>query len=231
MNGAGPGPRRSARGGPGGRTNARIVPPVVGLDLAGSERRRTGFCVLSGRHSVTTRVLGDDTEVVRATVAARPALVAIDAPLSLPRGRSDISDRNGPHFRECDRALRALRIPFFPITLGPMRMLTERGIRIRSALRAHGMRVVESYPGGVQDLLGWPRKSEGAERLRCALLRAGFRGDVERATITHDELDAVACAHVARLFLNGRARLVGDPEEGEILLPLPRRSQRKRPSA
>ena len=192
---------------------------VVGLDLAGSEARRTGFCCLTGAWTVRTRLLGRDAEVVEETVRARPRLVAIDAPLSLPRGRADLDDRNGPHFRACDRRLRELGIPFFPITLGPMRMLTRRGLRIRSALEASGLRVLESYPGGVQDLLRWPRKSEGVERLRRALVRFGFRGDVQHRTISHDELDAIACAHVARLFLEGEAQLIGDPAEGEILLP------------
>lgn len=179
-------------------------------------------------------MLGRDAEIVESTVRARPRLVAIDAPLSLPRGRTDLDDRTGPHFRACDRRLRELGIPFFPITLGPMRMLTRRGIRIRSALEESGLHVLESYPGGVQDLLHWPRKGEGVERLRRALVRFGFRGDVQHRSITHDELDAIACAHVARLFLAGKAQLIGDPAEGEILLPrvarpVGRRSGRRDP--
>jgi predicted nuclease with RNAse H fold len=206
---------------------------VAGLDLAGSEARRTGGCELRRDMSVRTCVLGSDTEVLRWVIRLHPALVAIDAPLSLPDGRRDLDDRTGPHFRACDYRLRELRIPFFPLTLGPMRMLTARGMRLRGALEAQGIRVVESYPGGVQDILGWPRKADGVERLRQAMIRAGFEGDVHRRSISHDELDAIACAYAALLQLNGLGQLIGDPAEGQILLPCgtvesPRSGRRRR---
>lgn len=172
-------------------------------------------------------MLGTDEEILNAATEVEPRLVAVDAPLSLPRGRASIEDRNGPHFRACDLALRRLHIPFFPITLGPMRMLTRRGVALRDALGRRGISVLETYPGGVQDLLGWPRKGEGAERLRRALVRFGFRGEVQHRSISHDELDAIACAHVARLFHLGRAQLLGDPTEGQILLPFRPREQRR----
>ena len=92
---------------------------------------------------------------------ARPGLVVIDAPLSLPRGRKTIEDRSGPHLRECDRELLRRKVPFFPLTLGPMRMLTVRGMRIARALSKRGFPVVEGYPGGAQDILGLPRKKAG----------------------------------------------------------------------
>lgn len=194
---------------------------VVGLDLAGSPDRTTGFCRLVGPWSTFTRPLHTQEEVVLHTVQARPDVVSIDAPLSLPRGRPSLEARGPPHFRACDLALRRLGIPFFPLTLGPMRMLTARGIRLKGELEARGLRVIESYPGGAQDVLGVPRKGRGTEVLRRALAQRGFRGDVERRAITHDELDAITCAWVGRMFLQGRALAIGDRQEGEIVLPRP----------
>jgi uncharacterized protein len=191
----------------------------VGLDLAGSPARTTGFCLLRGPRSTTTLPLHSDEEIVGTTLASRPAIVSIDAPLSLPRGRRSLEVRGPPHFRECDRELRRLGIPFFPISLGPMRMLTARGIRLRQRFEHEGLPVIESYPGGAQDVLGLPRKGVGVPVLRRALIGQGFTGDVARPGITHDELDAVSCAAVGREYVQGKAWVLGDPTEGTIILP------------
>ena len=195
---------------------------IVGLDLAGSPQRSTGFCLLTRGRYTRTRVLGDDPSILEAVRRSASRLVVVDAPLSLPRGRESLERAGPPHLRECDRELHRLGIRFFPVTLGPMRLLTARGLRLKAALESEGIRVFEGYPGGTQDLLGWPRKSEGVSRLQSALRRFGFRGDVARRRLTHDELDAVSIAWTGQLFLEGRAVEIGDPEEGTMLLPDPR---------
>jgi uncharacterized protein len=211
-------------GSPRGRSRRPPRPAaVVGLDLAGSPSRNTGGCVLIGPGDVRATVLHSDAEIRAFVRAGRPALVIIDAPLSLPRGRRSIGDRSGPHLRECDRELLRRRIRFFPLTLGPMRMLTERGMRIAAELRAAGYAVVEGYPGAAQDLLGIPRKSAGELRLTRGLVRLGLGGDLRRRPLTHDELDAVTIAWVGRQHLAGRSLVIGDPTEGVMVLPRPRR--------
>lgn len=192
---------------------------AVGLDLAGSPRRTTGFCVLTRGSRVRTRALSSDEEVVGVTLDAQPDVVAIDAPLSLPLGRKTIEDRRGPHLRAADRELLRLRVPFFPITLGPMRMLTERGLRLQARFAEAGVRSIECYPGAAQDLWGIPRKQEGVERLRRGLLRMGLTGDIARSDLTHDELDGVTCALVGRAFLRGDFVAIGRPDEGLMILP------------
>jgi uncharacterized protein len=200
----------------------------VGLDLAGSPRRRTGFCRLGPGLRTATRVLLTDEEILREVVACRPAIVAIDAPLALPTGRASLEQAGPPHLRACDRQLLALGIRFFPLTLGPMRQLTSRGMALAAALRGHGLPVIEAYPGGAQDVLGLPRKGEGVPRLRRALLRFGFSGDVAERELTHDELDAIACAYTGREHLAGRSLVLGTVEEAELVLPLPRNDRRGR---
>jgi len=145
--------------------------------------------------------------------------VAIDAPLSIPLGRRSIEDRTGPHLRAADRELQRLGVRFFPITLGPMRMLTNRGLRLQRGLARHGVRCIEVYPGAAQDLWGIPRKQAGLEKLRRGLIRRGATGDVERDDLTHDELDAVTCALVGRVFLDGDFLAIGRPDEGLMILP------------
>jgi predicted nuclease with RNAse H fold len=111
-------------------------------------------------------------------------------------------------------------IKFFPITIGPMRMLTARGIRLMKRLERLRLNVVETYPGAAQDLLGIPRKQRGWEVLQEALLRMGCKGDIEARNLTGDELDAVNCALVAKEYAEGSYLAIGDPSE--ILMILPR---------
>jgi predicted nuclease with RNAse H fold len=192
---------------------------VVGLDLAGSPLRTTGFCFLGRGPKVRVAALHTDAEVLDATLDARPEVVSIDAPLSIPLGRTSIEDRSGPHLRSADRELLRLGIRFFPITLGPMRMLTTRSLRLRRRFEAEGLRTIESYPGAAQDLLGIPRKQAGTEALRRGLLRHGLRGDLDKPELSHDELDGVTCALVGRAFLRGDFFAIGNPAEGLMVLP------------
>jgi len=113
---------------------------VVGIDLAGSPRRPTGVCVLKGLKA-QTQVAFSDEEILQSMEHVQPDLVPIDAPLSLPRGRKTIHERSGEHFRDCDRELQRRGIRFFPITIGPMRMLTERGLSVKGKIEAMGYQI------------------------------------------------------------------------------------------
>lgn len=188
---------------------------VVGVDLAGSPRRPTGVCVLRGLTACTRVAYGDD-EILGLIREARPALVPIDAPLTLPAGRKSIHDRNGEHYRPCDRELQRRGLRFFPVTLGPMRMLTERGLRLRAEVESLGFRAVECFPGAAQDVWGLPRKQHDLEGLRAGLRGLKVKGIADDAT--NDELDAVAGALTGRWFLMGRGEMLGG-EDG-IVMPL-----------
>lgn len=192
---------------------------VVGLDLAGNAERTTGFCVLDERLNASTGALHSDREIITQILSVAPDVVSVDAPLSLPRGRKSLSRRGPPHFRACDLELRRMKIKFFPITLGPMRKLTSRGMKLRAVLETKGLRVIESYPGSIQDILGMPRKQAGLEKLRRALVDHGVKGDVHKSKITHDELDAITSALVGKMFLEDDYLAIGDPEEGLMILP------------
>ena len=197
-------------------TSSKARPLVIaGIDLAGSPARPTGVCILTGDRA-RTQLAYDDAEVLDLIRAAGPELVPIDAPLSLPPGRREIGDRNGEHFRPCDRELQRRKIRFFPITLGPMRMLTERGLRLKAEVEAAGLVPVECYPGGALDVWGLPRQQHDRDGLRRGLARLGARG--LRASMSGHELDAVAAALVGRDFFRGTAGMIGG--EGGMLLPL-----------
>ena len=187
---------------------------VFGIDLAGSPRRPTGVCLLRGMRARAEVIFGDE-DILNSMSQAEPDLVPIDAPLSLPSGRKTIHDRSGGHFRDCDRELQRRGIRFFPITLGPMRMLTERGLLLKEKIEAMGYRAVECYPGAAQDVWGIPRQHRDLKGLLTGLKELGVRGLTE--AMSGDELDAVTAALVGRWFLLGKGEMLGG--EGGIVMP------------
>ncbi|MDH5466679.1 MAG: DUF429 domain-containing protein, partial [Candidatus Aminicenantes bacterium] len=189
---------------------------VVGIDLAGVPHRPTGWCTLKGLKA-RTGLLYSDEEIMNRVREDKPDLVAIDAPLTLPPGRKSMEERTDSHFRPCDEELRRRKIPFFPITLGPMRGLTERGIRLRKILEKEGFRVVEIYPGGAQDVWRIPRARNDLSGLRRGLAHLGIRG--LKTESTDHELDAVTGALVGLFFLQGKAEVYGDFKSGAIIMP------------
>ncbi|MFN7065159.1 MAG: DUF429 domain-containing protein [Aquificaceae bacterium] len=158
---------------------------ILGLDLSGSPKRRSGYAYLRGG-SLKVGVLYKDEEILELAMGFN--LVMMDAPLSLPFGRRSIEER-GPHLRECDLMLRREGHKFFPITLGPMRLLTERGIRLARVMRSFGIEVLETFPGATYDILGIRRRDREAilKLYRCLPIK------LEERKYCQDELDAIAC--------------------------------------
>jgi len=194
----------------------RKIYTVAGIDLAGVSHRPSGCCLLQGLKAVTT-LLFTDEEILDWVKTGKPDLIAIDAPLTLPPGRKSIEERNDSHYRPCDMELRRRKIPFFPITLGPMRVLTKRGIELRKILEAEGFRVVEIYPGGAQDVWNIPRARSNLSGLRSGLRKLGITG-LKKGCTDH-ELDAASGALVGSLFLQEEAEVYGDFESGAIIMP------------
>jgi uncharacterized protein len=193
---------------------------IFGLDLAGSPRRPTGFCALRGRR-VSVGHLFSDEDIFAMVRKVAPRLIAIDAPLALPTGRCCLLNTcvcaGTTHFRSSDYELRRLGIRFFPMTLGPMRQLTQRGIQLKGALEDGGFAVIETYPGAAQDIWGIPRQRDVAG-LRRGLSRFHLHG-LRRSEHSPHVLDAVTCALVGRLYLEGRAWSIGSPDEALMILP------------
>ncbi len=190
---------------------------MVGIDLAGSPKRNTGICTLKKDRIASCSIIHTDEEIFNYVQKMNPILIAVDAPLNLPPGRKSIEDKNGEHFRLCDRELLRRGIRFFPITIGPMRLLTERGIRLKRALTRRGFTVIEVYPGAAQDIWNIGRKQDGLSRLRKGLQRLGVKGLNEK--MDGDELDAVTAALVGQRFLQGKAEVLGNFRRGAIIIP------------
>jgi len=189
----------------------------IGIDLAGSPKRPSGICILDEEMNAQTFIVYSDEEIIKIIKDVKPLVIAIDAPLFLPKGRKSLSERGDVHLRSCDRELLKMGIKFFPITLGPMRMLTERGIKLRAILEGLGYKVIETYPGAAQDILKIPRKKDPVG-LENGLVKIGIK--IKKSNLSNDELDAITCALVAKMYFENKYSALGVPDEGYMILPL-----------
>jgi len=190
---------------------------VAGLDLAGSPKRNTGACIMHNKKVVLYATLFGDDEIIDFVRDSGAQIIAIDAPLSLPPGRKSLEDNNGVHLRKCDEELIKRKIRFFPITIGPMRMLTKRGISLKKKFKRMGFESVEIFPGATQDVFGIPRKQHSMKGLLKGLEKLGIKG--LNKTMNNDELDAVTGAYTGYLYLKGKAEVLGDLRKGAIIIP------------
>lgn len=181
---------------------------AVGIDLSGSDRRLTGWAALRGP-GAECATLRTDEEIVAATVAARPRVVAIDSPLSVPETGI---------IRESERELMALGVGVYPCLLPSMRGLTARGMRLRERLEGMGLRVIEGFPGAAQDALGIPRKKASVAALRAGL--EGYGLALPEGRLSHHELDAVTAALIGQFHARGRSYAFGAEGEAPIVTPL-----------
>lgn len=196
---------------------------IVGIDLTGSEKKKCGWAVLTNGQ-VNTRTIFTDHELIVETVRQNPAVISIDAPLSLPAGRISVYDtdpgrREFGIMRECERIMAKRGIRSYPSLIRSMQKLTERGIKLATEFRQMGLTVIESYPGGAQDILGIPRKGKSIPLLVDGLRAFGLRGVFDQAGVTHDELDAITAAIVGCFYLANRYEALGNEQEDYLILP------------
>ncbi|QWG13407.1 ribonuclease H-like domain-containing protein [Bradyrhizobium sediminis] len=196
---------------------------IVGIDLTGSERRASGFCLLEGSNAETSLVHSDQ-EMIDRVMLARPHLVSIDSPLSLPFGRTSVRDDDTGRvefgiMRKSERELKRRGINVYPCLLPSMQALTQRGMLLADRLRLAGIPVIESYPGAAQDIMGIPRKGASEKYLKQGLSEFGIHGSFEENDVSHDELDAITSAVVGSFFLSGRFEALRGPSEGALIIP------------
>jgi uncharacterized protein YprB with RNaseH-like and TPR domain/predicted nuclease with RNAse H fold/dephospho-CoA kinase len=195
---------------------------IIGIDLSGSENRPSGWCLLDGNFATTVR-LSTNTELIDTTIQARPTLISIDSPLSIPEGRTSVRDddpeRSRGIMRYCERLLKKRGVNVYPCLIPSMQRLTERGMMLADTFRKMGIAVIESYPGAAQDIMGIPRKRASLELLAKGLENFGVSGDFTRIQVSHDELDAITSAIVGLYFWGGRFEAIGKEEEEFLIIP------------
>ena len=202
--------------------NSGYKPLSVGIDLTGSENKASGICILEEGKAYLKTALTDE-EIISAAIAAKPTIISIDSPLSLPRGRCCTSDscqcRKYGILRECERILMKRGVPVYPCLIKSMQKLTARGIRLSQIFREKGFKVIESYPGAAQDILRFPRKQLDLDELKIDLMNMGIELCPGEEPIIHDEIDALTSALVGYFYLIGMYEAIGNDEEGYLIIP------------
>ncbi|MCX2474981.1 DUF429 domain-containing protein [Pedobacter sp. MC2016-05] len=196
---------------------------TVGIDLTGSEIKPSGWAVFQNG-VVETKRIRSDKELIEQTIARNPQVICIDAPLTLPQGRISVFDEDPGRqefgiTRLCERLLLKRGIRSYPPLIKSMQKLTLRGIVLSSKFRQLGFNVVETFPGGCQDILGLTRKQKGLPELIAGISRLGLQGNYLKTKISHDEADAITAALAGLFYLNGQYESIGDTDEGVIILP------------
>ena len=202
--------------------NKGYKPLSVGIDLAGSEKRASGVCILREDKAYLT-LLKTDEEIISTILDVKPTIISIDSPLSLPKGRCCTSDscecRKNGITRECERILKKRGINVYPCLIKSMQKLTARGIKLSQVFEDHGYQVIESYPGAAQDILRFPRRRINLKELEIDLMNMGIVPSSDKGTVTHDEVDALTSALVGYFYLAGMYEAIGNIEEGYLIIP------------
>ncbi len=198
---------------------------IVGVDLAGvvNSSSKTGICLLVGDQA-STKVAKYDEEIIQYIVEAKADIVSIDAPLSLPQGRTSVYNddpmrQDAGIMRYCERVLHSRGVNSYPALIDSMQELTKRGIALSQQLRKMGYPVIECFPGAAQDILQLPRKRTDENLLKTGLIRLGIHGDFENRKVVHDELDAITAAIVGKFFIDDYYEPIGIPEENYMMVP------------
>ena len=194
----------------------------IGIDLTGSEKRNTGFCILKDKEAYLAPIKNDD-DIISKTINAKPTIISIDSPLGLPKGRCCADDscecRKFGITRECERILKRRGINVYPCLIKSMQNLTLRGIKLSRIFREKGFKVIESYPGAAQDILCIPRKRVDLEELERELKNLGINIVSKNEKISHDELDAFTSALVGYFYLADEYEPLGNNDEEYLIIP------------
>jgi len=183
--------------------------PLVGIDLAGKPERPSGWALLRGR-TVTVKELYADDEILFETLGAKPSLIAIDAPLTLPERGA---------LRQADREMQRRGYPVLPPLFPAMRELTLRAISLTEALRREQVRVIEVHPASGRKALQMPPKDW--RRIQEIFVEMGLGGDWEKRPLSPHESDAIIAVITVHLHVRGKTEDFGEQKEGFIIVPLP----------
>ena len=206
----------------------------LGLDPTSSDSKPSGWAALGdSAELIGVGGAGSDVEIMSLSERWLPKVVAVDSPLFLPKGL-DCLDEECPHAschewtgekRVAEQDLFRQGICLYWTT--PKTFIKDmicRSMRLRRALEAKGVRVIEVYPYASKVRLferPIPKKTTLAGRLwlreRLETVVSGLAEHPPR--LGHDQLDAIVAAYTAYLHGRGLAEHVGDPDEGLIWVP------------
>lgn len=180
---------------------------MIGIDLAGIPENPTGWALWKNR-IVEPRLIYTDNEILESISRNRPALIAIDAPFSLPKRGI---------LRNADKEMIRKGYRVFPPSLPAMRKLTLRAIELNKLIAEKGYNTIEVHPTSTCKALNMPPKNW--RKIQRILTQMGLIEKPAVRTLTPHEIDAIAAALTAYLHVKNQTDAIGDEDEGYIIIP------------
>jgi predicted nuclease with RNAse H fold len=179
---------------------------IIGIDLAGIPKNPTGLAIWKEKEIFACQ-LYTDKEITETTLSCKPVLIAIDAPLSLPR--KDL-------LRQPDREMHKKGYPVFPPLFRTMEKLTLRAMKIKKEIEKEGINTLEVHPASTRKALEIPSKDWN--KIQTVFLQIGLKDNLEH-TLSRHEIDAITAVLTGYLYLEGKTELIGNKQEGYIAVP------------
>lgn len=139
---------------------------VIGIDLAGSDKNRSGFCVIKeefGQKDIKSKTIFTDEEILQEISAIKPTLIAIDAPLT-----------NKLRDRKCDLEMR--KYGSLSLKLPGMQMLAKRGFNLASKIKEMNYPVIEVFPKATEKIMGIEKSSLSKSEDQADAILAAITG-------------------------------------------------------
>jgi len=205
----------------------------IGIDLTSSPKRPTACVGLDDKlHLIFDDLISGDADILDSIASYRPRIVALDAPLGLPKGLCCLEESCScqplapAKGRACERELSRRGIPsYYTTKRSIIKNMVYRAISLKREIDARGCEVIEVYPYATKVALfgrSIPSKSKpsGISFLRQRLAQLMPQLTAYLPRFNHDLCDALIAAYNAYLYARGEAEAVGDWEEGAICVPL-----------
>ena len=205
----------------------------LGIDLTSKESKPSACLGLDGGgRLVYSGFLRSDSDILKVVSRYGFELVAIDAPLSLPKGlccleaSCSCQPEGEDNSRGCERELKKQGVSVFPTTKRTfIKELIYRGMRLRTELEAMGCEVIEVYPYASKVRLfgkSLPAKSRPAGLVFLKEHISQLLPDIASHVggFNHHFCDAAIAAYTAFLHYQGKTEPCGETEEGVIYLPM-----------
>jgi predicted nuclease with RNAse H fold len=180
---------------------------IIGIDLAGSPKNPTGWALWKDK-AIKADLVYTDEEILESVLSHNPSIIAIDAPLRLPKEGI---------LRKADKEMIKRGYRVFPPGLPAMEKLTLRAIKINTLILEKGYKTIEVHPTSTRKALSMPLKDWG--KIQTILKTIGISGEIQTRPLASHEIDAATAALTAYLHIKNQTEAIGDEEEGFIIIP------------
>jgi predicted nuclease with RNAse H fold len=207
---------------------------VLGIDLRSSPSHPSALAALKDDGALELlEAFSFDDELLELALTRQPALIAIGTPLGLPLGLQCLEsvcqccDAKAPRKRGREAELELARMGiscFFTSKGSIIRNLVYRGVALKKRLEKAHHTVVETYPHATKVMLFGdkvPPKNSARSlaylRERLPTLVKGLEPHL--ASLDKNACDAVLNAYTGLLHCRELTHVLGNPQEGEVVVP------------